>query len=65
MTCVLLEACVADQGRGMEEGGSDHGHNRVSTYARITITTLYQRGMITVLCYCSRVVRASIKVWLS
>ena len=25
-----------------EEGvGSDHGHNRVSTYARITITMVY------------------------
>ena len=24
-----------------EEMGSDHGHNRVSTYARITITIVY------------------------
>ena len=45
--------------------GSDHGHNRVSTYARITITIVYQREeWMMVLCHCSHAVRASIKVWL-
>ena len=47
------------------EKGSDHGHNRVSTYAGITITIVYPNRMVMmILYYCSHVVRANINVWL-
>ena len=65
MTCNLLEACVADQWRGMRRNRwvAITVTTRVSTYARITITIVYQRGVIMVFCYFFHVVRASINVW--
>ena len=56
--------CGLKKENGNEEIGSDHSHNRVSTYARITIIIVFKRGMIMVLCHCSDVVRTSINVWL-
>ena len=56
--------CGPREGNGKEKMGSDHGHNRVSTYAKIMITIAYQRAMIMDLCHCSQRVRASVNVWL-
>ena len=46
MTCTLVE----EECRGLREEfgkegmGSDHGHDRVSTYAGITITIVYPKS---------------------
>lgn len=48
--------------KGKKVKGSDRDHNRVSTYARITIMFVYLKRMMMVLCHCPHLVRASINV---
>ena len=39
----MREEIERERGTKRERKGSDHGHNRVSTYAGITITIVYPK----------------------
>ena len=61
MACTLLRGVCRGLRQEFRKGGkgSDHGYNRVSTHAGITITIVYSKRMTVIFFYCSQVLHAS------